>query len=60
MKTLKYPLPTIVMILDVALSLSVKADTVRTLSTEHSESKGEHVLVSRVASGHPLIQREHR
>ena len=26
MKTLKYPLPTIVVIVDVALSLSVKAD----------------------------------
>lgn len=60
MKTLKYPLPSIVVIVDVALSLSVKADTVRTLSTEHSESRGEHVLVSRVASGHPVIQGEHR
>jgi hypothetical protein len=58
MKTLKYLLPPIVVIVDVALSLSVKADTVRTLSTEHSESKGEHVLVSRVASGRPVIQRE--
>jgi hypothetical protein len=48
------------MIVDVALSLSVKADTVRTPSTEHSESKGAHVLVSRVASGLPVIQRDHR
>jgi hypothetical protein len=60
MKTLKYFLPPTVVIVDVALSLSVKADTVRTPLTEHSESKGEHVFVSRVASGHPLIQREHR
>lgn len=59
-KTLKHPLPAIVVIVDVALSLSAKADTVRTLSTERSESKGEHVLLSRVASGHPVIQREHR
>ena len=59
-KTLKYLLPTIVVIVDVALSLSGKADTVRTLSTEHSESKGEHVLVSRVASGPPVSQPEHR
>ena len=60
MKTLKYLLPPIVLIVDVALSRSAKADTVRTLSTEHSESNGEHVLVSRVASGHPVSQREHR
>jgi hypothetical protein len=57
---LKYLLPPTLLIIDVAVSLSVKADAVRTLSTEHSESRGEHVLVSRVASGHPLIQREHR
>ena len=49
---LKYLLPPIVMIVDVPLSFSVKADTVRALS--------EHVLVSRVASGGPVIQREHR
>jgi hypothetical protein len=58
-KTLKYPLPSIVVIVDVALSLSGKADTVSALSTEHSE-RSEHVLVSRVASGHPVIQGEHR
>ena len=60
MKTLKYPLPAIVVIVDVALSLSVKADIARTLSTEHSESKGDHVLVSQVATGILLVEREHR
>jgi len=60
MKALKYLRPATVLIVDVGVSLSVKADTVRTLSTEHSESKGDHVLVSPVATGILLVEREHR
>jgi hypothetical protein len=59
-KTLKYPLPSIAVTVDVALSLSVKADTVSALSTEHSESNGEHVPVSRVLAAILLVQHEHR
>ena len=57
---MKYLLPPTVVIVDIALPLSVKADIVRPLSTENSESDGEHFLLSQVGSGHPVIQREHR
>ena len=61
---MKYLLPPTVVIVDIALPLSVKADIVRPLSTENSESNsesdGEHFLLSQVGSGHPVIQREHR